>query len=290
MARMNLASLMAVIAILSTSPVVAAPGASPASVTSEVAMSSCPTSELSSEWVPSTTGTPIVQTAFGGNTRASVSSTISTGEGLSLSQQLMLADTAAGRFDLLPNDTQFIFDFNQSQGAAGEGGSLTVANRKTFPALIGTGAGMAVGRIGPCGLNTLHVHPRSAELQLVVEGRLFTEMAPENGVVDSDGKRRVIKNEIGPLQMTPFYQGSVHTQFNPDCTDVIFVASFASEDFGTGLVLDQTFAFADEVVAAAFGQAVAGEDINAFREAIPTNIALGVEECLQRCGIEKRVR
>ncbi|KAG7428785.1 Spherulin-1B [Fusarium oxysporum f. sp. raphani] len=275
--------------MLITSPVAAAPGAPSASVASKAAMSSCTTSEPASEWIPSTTGTPITETTFSGNEIAPVSSTISSAQGLGLSQLLMLADTAADRFDLLPDNTQFIFDFNQRQGAAGEGGNLTVANRKTFPALIGTGAGMAVGHIGPCGLNTLHVHPRSAELQLVVEGRLVTEMAPENGVVDSDGKRRVIRNEVGPLQMTPFYQGSVHTQFNPDCTDAIFVASFASEDFGTGLVLDQTFAFADDVVAAAFGQAVVGEDIDAFREAIPTNIALGVEECLQRCGIEKRV-
>ncbi|KAM5349216.1 hypothetical protein ACJZ2D_017200 [Fusarium nematophilum] len=173
---------------------------------------------------------------------------------------------------------------------AGDGGNLTVANRKTFPALIGTGAGMAVGRVGPCGLNTFHVHPRSAELQLVVEGRLVTEMVPENGVVDADGNRRVIRNEIGSFQMTPFYQGSVHTQFNPDCADAIFVASFASEDFGTGQVLDQTFAFADDIVAAAFGQTIAGEDIDAAREAIPPSIALGVDGCLQRCGIEKRVR
>ncbi|RBA14419.1 cupin [Fusarium proliferatum] len=276
-------------AMLITAPVAAAPGGPPASVVSNVAMSSCTTSEPASEWVPSTTRTPVTETTLGVNEIAPVSSTISSAQGLGLSQLLMLADTAAERFDLLRDDTQFIFDFNQRQGAAGEGGNLTVANRKTFPALIGTGAGMAVGQIGPCGLNTLHVHPRSAELQLVVKGRLITEMAPENGVVDSDGKRRVIKNEVGLLQMTPFYQGSIHTQFNPDCTDAIFVASFASEDFGTGLVLDQTFAFADDVVAAAFGQAVAGEDIDTFREAIPTNIALGVEECLKRCGIEKRI-
>ncbi|KAJ4235452.1 hypothetical protein NW757_013523 [Fusarium falciforme] len=115
-------------------------------------------------------------------------------------------------------------------------------------------------------------------------------MVPENGVLDGDGKRRVIKNEIGPLQMTPFYQGSIHTQFNPDCADAIFVASFASEDFGTGQIFDQTFAFENDVVAAALGQAVAGEDVDAVREAIPVNIALGIDGCLQRCGIKKRTR
>ncbi|KAJ4157463.1 hypothetical protein NW754_009106 [Fusarium falciforme] len=266
--------------------------AAPGSGGTKSAVSSCTTSELPSGGRPTAAQIPASSTTFSGPSPTSTASGISTAGGLSLSQQLMLADTAADRFDLLPDDAQFVFDFNKAldEAGGGDGGDLAVANRKTFPALIGTGAGMAVGRIGPCGLNTFHVHPRSVELQLVIEGRLITEMVPENGVLDGDGKRRVIKNEIGPLQMTPFYQGSIHTQFNPDCADAIFVASFASEDFGTGQIFDQTFAFENDVVAAALGQAVAGEDVDAVREAIPVNIALGIDGCLQRCGIRKRAR
>jgi hypothetical protein len=137
-------------------------------------------------------------------------------------------------------------------------------------------------------MNTLHVHPRGTELQIVVEGRLVTEMVPENGVVDAEGKRRVITNTIEKFQMTPFYQGSIHTQFNPDCTDVVFIASFNNEDFGTGQVPDGTFAFSDDVIAASFGQTIAGADIETVRKGIPASIALGVEECLQKCGIPKR--
>ncbi|KAL2877918.1 hypothetical protein SGCOL_006868 [Colletotrichum sp. CLE4] len=209
---------------------------------------------------------------------------------LSLTQQLFLADTAADRFKLLPDDKQFIFDFNQPQQNPGKGGELVAANRKTFPALVGTGAGMAVGRVGPCGMNTLHVHPRSAELQIVVQGRLITEMTPENGVVlAADGKtRRAIRTELGPFQMTPFYQGSLHTQFNPDCGDAVFVASFAAEDFGTGQVADSAFALTDDVIAATFGQSIAGADIDRVRKAIPASIALGVDECLKKCNIQKR--
>ncbi|KZL69269.1 spherulin-1b protein [Colletotrichum incanum] len=209
---------------------------------------------------------------------------------LSLTQQLFLSDTAADRFKLLPDDKQFVFDFNQPQNNPGKGGELIAANRKTFPALVGTGSGLAVGRVGPCGMNTLHVHPRSAELQIVVEGRLITEMTPENGVVEaSDGKtRRVIRTELGPFQMTPFYQGSIHSQFNPDCEDAVFVASFAAEDFGTGQVADSTFAFSDDLIAATFGQSIAGEDIDRVRKAIPASIALGVDECLKKCHIKKR--
>ncbi|KAF4459321.1 hypothetical protein FALBO_13923 [Fusarium albosuccineum] len=209
-------------------------------------------------------------------------------EGLSLTAQLQLADTAADRFTLLPNDEDFVFDFNQEQKNPGKGGQLVAANRKTFPALVGTGSGMALGRVDPCGMNTLHVHPRSAELQIVTSGRLITEMVPENGVMDKDGNRRVIRTELKANMMTPFYQGSVHTQFNPDCEPATFVASFAAEDFGTGQIADETFALSDDVIAATFGQSIAGEDIDRVRKAIPMSIALGVDECLAKCGIEKR--
>jgi hypothetical protein len=137
-------------------------------------------------------------------------------------------------------------------------------------------------------MNTLHVHPRSAELQIVTSGRLITEMVPENGVLDKDGKRRVIRTELTANMMTPFYQGSVHTQYNPECKPATFIATFASEDFGTGQVADETFALSDDVIAATFGQSIAGEDIDKVRAAIPKSIALGVEKCLLDCGLKKR--
>lgn len=55
--------------------------------------------------------------------------------------------SAADRFSLLPNNEDFIFDFNQEQQNPGLGGQLVAANRKTFPALVGSGAGMALGRV-----------------------------------------------------------------------------------------------------------------------------------------------
>ncbi|KAF4555486.1 Hypothetical protein D9617_2g054470 [Elsinoe fawcettii] len=211
------------------------------------------------------------------------------GSGLSLTAQLTLADSAVDRFLLLPKDEQFVFNFDDltKKGLGGKGGDLVAANRKTFPALVSTGAGMAVGFLGPCGFNTPHVHPRSVELQIVTEGRLVTEMVPENGVL-ANGKRRVIRNTLEKNQMTPFYQGSVHTQFNPDCDKATFVAAFNNEDFSAGQIPDELFALGDDVISAAFGQAIAGEDVAKFRKAIPTSIALGVEECLVKCGIQKK--
>ncbi|PMD49205.1 RmlC-like cupin [Hyaloscypha bicolor E] len=212
---------------------------------------------------------------------------------LSLTQQLFLADTAADRIALLPEDSQFVFDFGNPalKGKGGKGGDLIAANRKTFPALVGTGSGMAVGFLGPCGFNTPHVHPRGTELQIVTSGRLVTEMLPENGVFNNNAAadgRRLITNTVTTNQMTPFYQGSVHAQFNPDCTPATFVASFNSEDFGAGQVADELFAMSADVVSAAFGQAVDGADVAKFKGAIPATIAKGVEMCLKQCGIAKR--
>ena len=222
-------------------------------------------------------------------------STTAAAGGLSLTAQLFLADTAVDRFALLPNDSDFVFDFvaegAATKGKVGKGGDLVAANRKTFPALVGTGAGMAVGFLGPCGFNTPHVHPRSAELQIITEGTLVTEMLPENGVFNNNlvaNGRRVITNTLTANQMTPFYQGSVHTQFNPDCVPATFVAAFTGEDFGAGQVADELINFSSDVVIAAFGQAIDGADVDNFKKSIPTSIALGVEQCLQKCGIAKR--
>lgn len=246
----------------------------------------------------STLALPSVPYARSATNTTSASTTVTavptaTSTGLSLTAQLFLADTAVDRFALLPSNSDFVFDFDNPalKGKGGKGGDLIAANRKTFPALVGTGAGMAVGFLGPCGFNTPHVHPRSVELQIVTQGRLVTEMLPENGVFNNNNAadgRRVINNTINAFQMQPFYQGSVHTQFNPDCTNATFVASFTSEDFGTGQVADELFAMSPDVVSAAFGEAIDGADVAKFKAAIPTSIAEGVEQCLKQCGIAKR--
>jgi hypothetical protein len=210
---------------------------------------------------------------------------------LSFTQQLSLADTAADRFALLPQDEQFKFSFNQPASIS-KGGHLVAANRQTFPALVGSGSGMAVGFLKGCGFNTPHIHPRATELQIVTQGILQTEIVPENGVFtkpgDATSGRRVIKNTINQFEMQPFYQGSVHTQFNPTCDPVVFVASFNNEDFGASQIVDELLAMSPNIITAAFGEAVDGADIDKFKSAIPTSIAQGVEECLTKCGIKKR--
>ncbi|KKF93511.1 Spherulin-1A [Ceratocystis platani] len=203
---------------------------------------------------------------------------------LSLVQQLMLAPLAADRFALLPDNKDFVINLEPEPVPAGKGGNLVAANRKTFPALVGAGAGMAVGVIKPCGINTFHVHPRSAELQILIKGSLVVEMTPENGVLDpATGKRRVIRNTLSEFDMTPFYQGSVHHQFNPNCTDAVFVASFASEDFGTGQVVDEVFSMDKNAIIDTFGATLSGDDVERIKAGLPESIVQGVEVCMQKC-------
>ncbi|KAH6714663.1 hypothetical protein BKA61DRAFT_723553 [Leptodontidium sp. MPI-SDFR-AT-0119] len=197
--------------------------------------------------------------------------------GPSLTQQLFLANITADRFILLPKDKQFKFAFNNPalKDKGGEGGDLIAANRKTFPALVGTGSGIAIGFLKGYGFNTPHI-------EMVSENNVFNKPS------DLTSGRRVIRNIISQFEMQLFYQGSVHTQFNPSCYLAVFVASFNSEDFGTGQVPNELFAMSPNVITAAFGEAINSANVDNFKATIPTSIAKGIEQCLTKCGIKKR--
>lgn len=200
-------------------------------------------------------------------------------------QSLLLAPRAVDRIGILSQDTDFKFDFlNPPEGASssenGKGGKTVRADRMSFPALIGTSASTTVGFIGPCGFNTPHTHPRSAELNLVVQGRLMSQFILENGA-------RAVSNTLETMQMTVFPIGALHTEFNPDCTPATFVASFANEDPGVQQEAQTFFGLREDVIRAAVGNdfAFEGKDIDKFRDLIPANVALGVESCLKKCNL-----
>lgn len=200
-------------------------------------------------------------------------------------QSLLVAPRAVDRISILSQDTDFKFDFlnpppQSSSSENGKGGMTVRADRMSFPALIGTNAATTVGFIGPCGFNTPHTHPRSAELNLVVQGRLMSQFILENGA-------RTVSNTLETMQMTVFPLGALHTEFNPDCTPATFVASFASEDPGVQQEAQTFFGLQEDVIRAAVGNGFAfeGKDIEKFRELIPANVALGVESCLKKCNL-----
>ena len=200
--------------------------------------------------------------------------------------QLQNAPTAVDRLLLLkPED--LVFDFGAALGNAtntvGLGGHTVKTDRGVFPALVGTGVGMTVGFLGPCGFNTPHIHPRSAEFNIVVQGALVSEFQLENGL-------KPIVNPLNQYQATVFPQGAMHTEFNPLCTNSVFVAGFGSEDPGVQQIAQTFFGFRSDLVNAVLGGegSVNGMDVDQFVGTIPKNVANGVESCLKTCGIQKR--
>ena len=199
---------------------------------------------------------------------------------------LETAATVVDRLALLQPSDQ-VYDFGKATGnssnTVGNGGHTVKADRKVFPALVGTGVAMTVGFLGPCGFNTPHTHPRSSEFNIVVEGALVTEFTMENGV-------KTVNNNLTQYQATVFPQGAIHTEFNPTCRNAVFVAGFASEDPGVQQTAQTFFNLNPQLVEAVLGGdgTVDGQDVAKFVSVIPHNVALGVKSCLQRCNIPQR--
>jgi mannose-6-phosphate isomerase-like protein (cupin superfamily) len=192
-------------------------------------------------------------------------------DGLSLTAKLQLADNSVQRYDLLKDD-DFIYTFSNE--------TSPFADRSSFPALTGLGGSMAIAEFPPCAIGFLHLHPRASELFVVVSGTLQTEMVPEAGA-------RTVKLELGANQMTVFPMGAFHTQFNPTCDPAVAVAGFTSDDPGAGLPVAGTFSLSDELVEAAFGGSVTGDEIDKIRAAIPQAMVTQRAECLTTCGDKK---
>ncbi|KAL8953991.1 MAG: hypothetical protein Q9222_000201 [Ikaeria aurantiellina] len=198
--------------------------------------------------------------------------------------ELFLAAKASDRINMIQQDASFKFDFASPPDKSetkGLGGHTVRADRESFPPLIGTGVSMTVGFLGPCGFNTPHTHPRSSEINIVVQGTLQTEFALENGA-------KTVHNTLGKHQMTVFPQGALHTEFNPNCDDAVFVAGFASEDPGVQQAAQTFFSLDQDVIEAAVGNdfTFQGTDVTKFKGLIPANVARGVESCLKKCNIK----
>jgi hypothetical protein len=190
----------------------------------------------------------------------------------------------------MPDDAQYVYDFQhppvEDVITKGLGGMTVKADRKAFPLLIGNGVSMTVDFLGPCGFNTPHVHPRSAEINIAVQGHFATEYTLENGA-------RSILNTLEQYQMTVFPQGALHAEWNPDCTNAVFVAGFASEDPGVQQAAQTLLGFSEEFVSPVFGSnniTFDGKDVDTFRAILPKNAALGIDTCLAKCGIQKSAK
>lgn len=205
--------------------------------------------------------------------------------------KLMTAPRQGDRSRLLNRPGDYVFDFadmDPPEGAAddaGLGGVSVAANARTMPSLIGTDSSMTVAFLGPCGMNTAHVHPRATELNIVVKGRLVTNFVVENAV-------EPYANTMETFQMSVFPMGAIHQEFNPDCEEAVFVASFNSQDPGVNTIAQNFFGLRPEVVEATLGGPISfdGADVDSFRDTIPKNLALGIDACLDHCGIKRNAK
>jgi hypothetical protein len=135
---------------------------------------------------------------------------------------------------------------------------------------------------------SVHTHPRAAELFAVISGHLYTEAVPEGGVLDAEGKPRVIRNELSAGEATIFYQGAMHYQINTECDGAFALAAFPSEDAGAAGVAAGLFSVKNEALVNTFGEVIKGEDIDKIRGGISKDIGFKIDQCLAKCGKQKR--
>ncbi|KAK8042715.1 hypothetical protein PG994_013198 [Apiospora phragmitis] len=157
----------------------------------------------------------------------------------------------------------FKFGFEDKRtGGPGQGGEVVPANRQTFPALTGTDLGMAATVVSST------VVPENSVVNVNINANDGTTTTP-----------RETLNTFHRYDATVFYQGAVHSRFSPGCGNATLVVALGAQDFGTGQV-------AQELFGARSNAAVA--DVDKLRGTISKNVALGVEQCLKRCNINKK--
>ncbi|KAF2640075.1 hypothetical protein P280DRAFT_549891 [Massarina eburnea CBS 473.64] len=176
-----------------------------------------------------------------------------------------------------------VFDFNQDMQPIGgsNGGGIVTSSIENFPYLVESGLNVNFATIGPCGVLAPHVHPRSNEYLVVVDGEIVVGTQLELGVLGNGAPVPEFRETLGKLQGTLFPQGSIHYQVNnsPDCKKATFMTVFASEDPGATPVLIQ-----GRTVSVNGTVKIERDDLGGLRGLLPDHIVEIVDQCVERCG------
>lgn len=123
---------------------------------------------------------------------------------------------------------------------------VTKAGMTEFPVLNGQSVSFAVLEYPEGAVNPPHIHPRSAELLLVVDGSL------EVGFIDTANKLYNQTLQIGDMFVFP--TGLVHFQYNSNNVPATAVSAFGSANAGTASVPSTLFTTGidDTILAKAF--------------------------------------
>ncbi|KAM6576529.1 hypothetical protein CsatB_028366 [Cannabis sativa] len=132
--------------------------------------------------------------------------------------------------------------------------SVTKVSMAEFPALNGQSVSYAVLQYPAGTANPPHVHPRSAELLLLLDGTL------EVGFVDSTANNKLYTQTLEAGDIFVFPKGLVHFQYNSDAKETaLALSAFGSANAGTSSLPKALFAtdIDDEVLAISFKTDVA---------------------------------
>jgi hypothetical protein len=124
-----------------------------------------------------------------------------------LNAMLKEAATNYDRHTLLPNDSDWYYDFFKHPNYNSTVGAVITADAATFPAVTDMGISYALLKLGPCSMLPPHFHQRAHNAVMGIQGITTSWMINENGV-------RTVKVDIVPFRMTLFPQGSLHVMQN----------------------------------------------------------------------------
>lgn len=218
--------------------------------------------------------------------------------------QLTTANAALDRNELLSSENQWVYDHCQNPHYSWQPGSVTSANKATFPAMWGMGLTISMLNLGPCAILPPHLHPRGNNAVVAVAGNTTTYMIQENGA-------GVVQTTLTPGKMTIFPMGSIHTMVNnsmsesrvyvissshifrgpkadpcEDCEPAQLVSALSSDDPGILNIANALWNLPFEFLEVVLGESASSYNTSA--RAIPpigTGSNFGFPECIARCNI-----
>lgn len=107
---------------------------------------------------------------------------------------------------LLSDDSDWVYDHCDNPHFSWSPGSVTVANKVTFPAMLGSDLTISVLDLNACAMLPPHLH-RGPNAVIAVKGSTNTFMIQENGA-------RVVQTTLTPGKMTIFPRASIHSMVN----------------------------------------------------------------------------
>ncbi|ETI29521.1 hypothetical protein G647_01974 [Cladophialophora carrionii CBS 160.54] len=191
--------------------------------------------------------------------------------------KLRMANTNLDRMKLLPDDSDWFFDFTKQDTYTFSPGGVINANAATFPATVGQGMTLAMLNLGPCSMLPPHFHPRATNFVVAISGTTQTYMIAENGA-------RTVTEVLKAGQMTIFPTASVHTMMNIGCENAQLISSLNSDDSGTTNLANTFFSLPANITNTVIGGGLSAQDIYGRVPAVGTGSSFGPNQCRAACA------